>query len=206
MTQANKEYRNYSSEIRSLGEDGTVDGYAFLFDVESKVLRSESGGYFNEIIDRSAIDQDIINKSDVLCFLNHDENRGLLARSKYGKGSLKLEIDDKGLRYSFKIPNTSLGNELRENLNRGDVTESSFAFTIEKENTIQRSDNKYPLRKILKFFRLYDVSPVYTPAYEGTLVSCRSIDDFYKDEEEKRKESEKEAELEEYFKKLKEQL
>ena len=44
--------------------------------------------------------------------LNHNEERGVLARSKFGNGSLELTIDDTGLRYKFDAPNTQLGDEI----------------------------------------------------------------------------------------------
>lgn len=116
-------------EIRNLGdvsslEGRTVEGYAIVFDS----LSNDLGG-FHEIISRSALDG-IIEKSDVLCLLNHNEDKGVLARSNKGVGSLTLSIDDRGLKYSFEAPNTALGDELLEGLRRGDISTSSFAFTV----------------------------------------------------------------------------
>ena len=72
-------------------------------------------------------------------------------------------------------PNTPLGDELIESLKRGDISESSFAFTVEDDNWERKEDGSY-VRTILKFERLYDVSPVYYPAYEDTSVALRSIE------------------------------
>lgn len=152
-------------------ESRGVEGYAALFGVESDRLP------FVETIARGAFDG-VVEQSDVLCLVNHDEWRGLLARSTNGKGSLKLEVDDKGLRYSFEAPKTSLGDELLENLRRGDVTESSFAFTV-KEDTWENvgTDEKPQWRRtITKIGKLYDVSPVYTAAYSATSVNTRGRD------------------------------
>lgn len=45
-----------------------------------------------------------------------------------GTGSLTLSIDSKGLRYRFEAPKTGLGDELMENIRRGEIAESSFAL------------------------------------------------------------------------------
>lgn len=98
-----KEIRNCNkSEIRNL-ETRTVEGYAVVFDS----LSNDLGG-FNEIISRNALDG-VLEKSDVFCLLNHDNSRGILARSNKGQGSLELTIDDKGLKYRFEAPKTALG-------------------------------------------------------------------------------------------------
>jgi HK97 family phage prohead protease len=108
--------------------------------------------------------------------------------------SLELEIDDIGLRYAFDAPDTALGNELIEGLKRGDINQSSFAFTV-KEDTWERLDDGMVLRTINKIERLYDVSPVYDPAYYGTSVELdrRGYDELL--EREKKDREEKEAEL-----------
>jgi phage head maturation protease len=90
---------------------------------------------------------------------------------------LHLEIDDKGLRYWFKIGKSALHQELAELIERGDIFSSSFAFTVredvEKWDSI--GDGMYK-RTITKFDELFDVSPVFRPAYEATTVGKRSVE------------------------------
>ena len=157
-------------EIRAEGEGSSrhVEGYASVFDSPSVDM-----GY-REIISKGAFDG-VIMVSDVLALLNHDERRGVLARSRRGEGSLKLEIDDNGLKYSFDAPNTALGDELLESLKRGDISESSFAFTVQDERWEKQADGTY-IRYIDKIDRLFDVSPVYTPAYEATTCDLRGLE------------------------------
>lgn len=164
-----KEIRNCNFEVRNINSTRYVEGYALLFDVESTDL-----GNFNEIIDKNAL-QGVLEKSDVLCLLNHNEDKGVLARSNKGNGSLKLEVDDKGLKYSFDAPMTALGDELLEGLRRNDISASSFAFVVEDEKWDKRSDGTY-LRTITKIKELFDVSPVYHPAYAQTTVCTRGLD------------------------------
>lgn len=76
----------------------------------------------------------------------------------------------------FEAPKTALGDELLEYLKRGDITSSSFAFTIDKnDSTAERWTKKDGIiyRDIYKIDRLYDVSPVFQPAYEQTSCSTR---------------------------------
>lgn len=152
-------------------ESRKVEGYALVFDKESNLIY----GDFVEKIARSALDG-VLEKSDVLCLMNHDQRRGVLARYKgESMGSLSLTIDETGLKYSFDAPKTALGDELIESLKRGDISESSFAFSVEKDTWEKRQDGTY-VRTILQFGKIYDVSPVYYPAYEDTNVALRSIE------------------------------
>ena len=176
-----------NSEIRANAESRDVDGYALLFNTTSRGL-----GGFVERIDPSAMDG-VLEASDIMAVLNHDPSRGILARSRFGVGSLTLSVDEKGLRYAFSAPHTALGDECLEYLRRGDITQSSFAFTVKEDSWEKQSDGSY-IRTIKAFDRLFDVSPVFEPAYFGTEVKCRSFEDFKAEEE--RKEAEAKAEEE----------
>ena len=185
-----REVRNLAESYIVADDSRTIEGYAVVFNSESIDL-----GGFTEIIDKDALNG-IIETSDVFCYLNHDEKRGVLARSNKGKGSLLLEIDEKGLKYAFDAPKTSLGDELLEGIKRGDISASSFAFACAEDKWEKRSDGSY-LRHIKKIKALYDVSPVYTPAYNATTVDKRGLN--------KLKEKEK-KELDIYYKELEEKM
>jgi HK97 family phage prohead protease len=109
-----------------------VEGYALVFNSESNDL-----GGFKEIIDSRAL-EGVIDNSDVLCLLNHNEDKGVLARCNKGNGSLRLTVDERGLKYTFEGPKTALGDELLEGLRRGDITTSSFAFTVSSDSWEKR--------------------------------------------------------------------
>ena len=164
----NLERRSFDIEFRE-AESRKVEGYASVFNSRSKDL-----GGFVEIIDPAAFNG-VIERSDVLALLNHDQDRGVLARSRKGVGSLTLTVDERGLHYSFDAPNTALGNELVEGLKRGDISTSSFAFTVAGEKWTKEEDGSY-LRTITQIDKLYDVSPVYNEAYEDTSVALRSLE------------------------------
>lgn len=167
----NIEVRNFNVELREESESRHIEGYGSVFNKRSVDL-----GGFTEIIASGAFDG-LIERSDVKALLDHNPHRGILARSKNGQGSLKLEIDERGLKYSFEAPNTVLGDEVVEGLRRGDYSQSSFAFTVQDESWTKEEDGSY-LRTINKIGNLYDVSIVADPAYPDTSVALRSLDAF----------------------------
>jgi HK97 family phage prohead protease len=163
-----KEIRKISATLSTTSDGRTVEGYASVFNSESRDLG------FIEIIHPEAITEDTIKRSDVFALFNHDTNK-VLARSKMGEGSLMLEVDEHGLRYLFEAPNSSLGDELLEYIHRGDIDSSSFAFTVSREpgseKWTKRGNTVY--RDIYRIEKLHDVSPVFQPAYEETACSAR---------------------------------
>ena len=172
----NLEIRSFNIELRDEPESRHIEGYGSVFNERSLDL-----GGFVEMIAPGAFDG-VIERSDVKCYLDHNPGKGILARSRNGKGSLSLVVDEKGLQYSFDAPKTSLGDEVVEGLKRGDYSQSSFAFTVDDEIWTKEADGSY-LRTITKIGGLYDVSIVANPAYEGTSVALRSLDAFKAQEE-----------------------
>ena len=158
-------------ELRSGGdsEESLIEGHALKFNKITTI-----GDWFREEILPGALDE-VLN-DDVRALFNHDPNF-VLARSKDGEGTLKLEVDAEGLRYSYVTPNTSYAKDLEENIRLGNVSQSSFGFSIDEQRWIER-EGELPLRQIVKLSRLYDVSPVTYPAYQDTSVAKRSLDAF----------------------------
>lgn len=185
MEQNKREIRNTLAAVTIDEESRTVEGYALLFNISSDGLDIE------EVIEPGALDG-VIERSNVFALLNHDERRGILARSKKGAGTLSLTVDGKGLRYRFEAPKTALGDELLEYLKRGEVTESSFAFSV-AEDLWERKGESWK-RTIKKFNELYDISPVYDAAYSKTTVYMRGKEQLEQEEKEQR-----ERELDAYY-------
>ena len=90
---------------------------------------------------------------------------------------MTLTVDEKGLKYEFDAPNTDIGNRLLEHIKRGDISQSSFAFCIDPNDdeaeTWESKDGVY-FRTIKKIYKVFDVSPVWKPAYADTTVSKRA--------------------------------
>jgi HK97 family phage prohead protease/HK97 family phage major capsid protein len=147
------------SEVRAASDDTlTVSGYAAVFDDITDI------GYFKERIARGAFEG--VMQDDVRLLINHT---GVpLARTT--NGTLDLEVDDTGLRYTARLADTTEGRDLYKLIKRGDISQSSFAFTIADEDW----DRKANLRTITRMGALLDVSPVTYPAYPTTTVAARA--------------------------------
>lgn len=173
----NLERRGIASSERAIeqGEDRKIRGVASVFGSESRDL-----GGFTEIIDRHAFDDALECNPDVTCLWNHNSD-DLLGRTS--SGTLRLWTEDDGLHYEVDPPNTTLGNDMRELLARGDVNGSSFAFTVDDDGQEwQERDDGTTLRTIKKVSGLYDVSLVTVGAYEDASVAIRSLDELKKSE------------------------
>ena len=152
-------------------ESRMVTGYAAVFDSDSEDL-----GGFIEQIERGAF-KEAIERSDVRALFNHDNNF-ILART--ASGTLKLYEDERGLKYEFEAPKTTAGNDLLEMIKRGDISQSSFGFTVEEDDWSNRDGMAF--RKIKKVKRLYDVSPVTFPAYPEASVAVRKLEQLKQEE------------------------
>lgn len=163
-----------------VGEGRIIEGYAVVFGQESRVLYDrEKKRAFVEVIEKGAITEEMLRNCDVKALLNHDKQR-LLARYNHGVGTLTLELDDYGLKYRFESPNTVDGDFIVEMIKRGDIFGSSFAyFANDKDKgkvTLSMKDGLI-LRTVHKIDRITDISPVIDPAFYGTDVTVRSMDD-----------------------------
>lgn len=152
-----------TTEIRGNANGSwTLVGHAAVFD-----SRSEPLGGFTEVIQRGAFRKVLKQDGlDVRALFNHDAN---LVLGRTVNGTLKLTEDPTGLRYEVDVADTSYGRDLRVLLERGDVTQSSFAFRVAKDGQVwDDQEDGTLLRTITNFSSLVDVSPVTTPAYQST--------------------------------------
>lgn len=161
------------AEVRLSNESGReIFGYGIVFNSLSQDL-----GGFQEVILPEAV-EGVLEQSDIFARLDHNKNRGVLARSMKGKGSMKLAVDSKGVKYSFEAPKFDLGDEVLEGVRRGDIRGSSFSFKVsDGQKWEKRSDGAY-VRTITKFDVISDMSPVYTGAYPDASLALRSLDEF----------------------------
>lgn len=151
-------------------ESRTIEGYALKFNKRSQPLM---GGYFVEILDSRCLDD--TDMSNVVATFNHDESK-LLGRSGV---NLTLDKDDVGLRFKIDLPNTTLANDVLEEVRMGILSQCSFAFTMPDDDSASEwrksaIDGVEYERTVRSIDKLYDVSVVTTPAYEDTNVSVGS--------------------------------
>lgn len=148
-------------------ERPVIRGHAAVFD-----RRSFDLGGFYEVIARGAFRKalDEGRAADCRCLFNHDPNMVIASTHN---NTLDLREDPQGLHYYADPADTSYGRDVRELIRRGDVYQSSFAFTVERDRW-EEDDEGNILRTILEVRDLYDVSPVTYPAYGQTDVSGRA--------------------------------
>lgn len=166
-----KEIRTMSDsiEIRSENnEPAKIIGYAARFNSPSE----EMWGFVEQI--RPGAFLKALEKSDARALFNHDPNL-ILGREK--SGTLKLSEDEVGLRYEITPPDTQWAKDLISSIQRGDVSQSSFAFSM-TGGVEEWDDSKEPaVRTIVEVGKLYDISPVTYPAYPSTSVNVRSMEE-----------------------------
>jgi len=183
-----QETRFFNIESRLDSKEGkdVVIGHAAVFNSLSEDL-----GGFRERIEPGAFDDVLDN--DVRAYFNHDPNF-LLGR--VSAGTLRLGVDEKGLRYELDIPNTTAGRDLKENMRLGNITQSSFAFTLGRDgDSWERNEEGNDIRIIHKVNRLYDVSPVSLPAYPSADNLALAVRSNFIDKENTRKKHEEEFEM-----------
>lgn len=181
-----KEYRTLPmTELRAEDNDGkkTICGHAAVFDSWSETL----GGFFpfKEKV-RAGAFQKSIEKDDIRALFNHDSNH-VLGRNR--AGTLELGEDEKGLFVRIMPPDTQWARDLQVSIARGDISQMSFGFIVEKDEWT--SENGMDIRELVEV-KLFDVSPVTFPAYTQTDVGVRAYES-YKSEQRQRAEQEAET-------------
>ena len=151
------------AEIRADDDGIKVSGYAAVFNEEADI-----GGMFREVFAPGAF-AEAIGRDDVVFLVNHD---GLpLARTR--SGTLSLSEDERGLRMETTLdPDDPDVKAIVGKMQRGDLDKMSIAFWPDKQEWDDTQDP--PLRTITQA-SLQDVSIVTTPAYEGTEIGLRSL-------------------------------
>lgn len=171
----NYESRIYDARFSVEEESGDVVGYAAVFNKFSRDL-----GGFIEIIERGAF-SDVLG-DDVVALFNHSPDN-ILGRTT--SGTVEIWQDDEGLGYRIKLPDTSLGNDMKKLIARGDITTSSFGFDLSRDGSQwEQDEDGRAVHRIKKVSRLWDVSPVTWAAYPDTSVSTAGYKRFLANREE----------------------
>lgn len=148
-----------ATETRAEGR--RIEGYAAVFDQETRISD------FSEVIRKGAFTASLASGSDKLALVDHDSGK-VLARTK--SGTLRLQEDERGLRFSVDLPETTLGRDILALASRGDIGGASFAFTVPDGGESWSGD-----KRELRALNLHEISIVQSfPAYSGTSVQARS--------------------------------
>ncbi len=158
-------------EERKANQPPTLRGYAAVFDTETDIA-----GYWREKLARGAF-ADAISKAsaDVHALFNHDANL-VLGRMK--AGTLRLAEDERGLTVEIDPPDTQDARDLIAKIQRGDIDQMSFAFTMRGGTQAWDDSQTPPLRTIEKVGELFDVSVVTRGAYPTTEIGVRSLEEY----------------------------
>ncbi|HET6844967.1 MAG TPA: HK97 family phage prohead protease [Candidatus Angelobacter sp.] len=180
MTKQERRILTTEFRVAKTGKATRLSGYAAVYNSDSEDL-----GGFTEQIAPGAFDAVLAAGPDVRALVNHDPSL-LLGRTL--SGTLTLRSDSKGLFYDVLVPDTQLGRDTLALAERGDITQSSFGFTIDEDDEdaqewFDRNGNKVARwssggvkRVIRKIGGLFDVSPVTYPAYTASSVQARNGD------------------------------
>lgn len=190
-----KEVRSFNIEFHADPENRMVEGRAIPFNIKSP---NREG--FREMIAPEAV-EGVIESSDIMMLYNHDNSKGFLARSNKGKGTLKIDVREDGVYFSFKAKKDNLSNYIYERLLDGDLDETSFAFNVREDTWTKGNDGVYD-RVITRFEKLYDFS-IVDNSYYGIkdAVGCKRYAEIQEEErlenEKRMQEAEEAAEQEE---------
>lgn len=145
-----------------------IIGHAAVFDNLSEEIFG-----FREKIAPGAFKK-TLKDDDVRALFNHDPN---IVLGRNGSGTLTLSEDNKGLAVEIDPPDTQQARDLMVSIERGDISQMSFAFRAMEEEW-KFNEGKDPDIRTLKEVKLFDVSPVTFPAYTETDVGVRSLCDI----------------------------
>lgn len=150
----------------------TIEGYALLFNSPSKDL-----GGFVEVIDPKALDD--VDLSNVIMLDQHDYSKPL---ASVKAGTLKLDIDDKGLHFVATLDDSvSYANDAYQNVKSGNVDSMSFRFDVDDGGDEFTQDEQGNVTRTIKQVKdLFEVSTVTIPAYDDSNVQVdkRSYEEF----------------------------
>lgn len=149
---------------QSKGESTTTQGYACVFDNVTSI-----GGYWQERFSKGAFTKSL-GERDVVALHSHDNGRPMGRKSR---GTLRVQEDDKGLRFENDLPDTQDGRDLATSIQRGDIEGMSFRFRALKEEWDETQDP--PMRTVIEA-ELYEITYTAFPAYPDTKVGMRSLD------------------------------
>ena len=168
----NKETRAFTFEVRAEQNEqhGTfITGTPIVFD------QSTDLGWYEETIDREALMETDLR--DVRFLIGHNTSMIPLARSRNNNehSTMQMVVTDRGMeiRVDLDTENNAEARALYSAVKRGDMSGMSFMFTVDKDSWSD-IDTEKPKRTIMSIRKVFEVSAVAFPAYEGTDIQAAS--------------------------------
>jgi uncharacterized protein len=163
-------------EIRASGDVGSmvISGYAARWGILSQNLGNSRNGNFRETLRAGCFQRSLQSDRNVACLFNHDPSAILGTKRA---GTLAVIEDARGLKFRCNVAPTSTGKDVYSLIKRGEIADCSFAFEIDGNDGDSWSEIDDPdnpgehmgLRTVSRA-KLFDVSAVLSPAYDGTDV------------------------------------
>ena len=190
----NNETRAFNFEVRAEENEqhGTyITGTPIVFDQETDL------GWYRETIDREALME--TDLKDVRFLIGHNTSMIPLARSRNNNenSTMQMVVTDRGMeiRVDLDTENNAEARALYSAVKRGDMSGMSFMFTVDKD-AWEDIDTDSPKRTIMSIRKVFEVSAVAFPAYEGTDIQAASegetLDSVHASLESARKQAEEE--------------
>ena len=172
----NKEVRSLEFEIRA-EETGREERAGRLTGTPIVFSQVTDLGMIREVIEPGALDSTDLR--DVRFLVGHDTSGIPLARSRNNNenSTMQLTVTERGMeiRVDLDIENNPRAKELYSAVKRGDISGMSFMFTVDKDSW-EELESEQPLRRITSIGRVFEVSAVTFPAYEGTDIQAAAED------------------------------
>lgn len=167
-----KEVRSFPIEIRKDGEGVKLAGMPIVYG-----KRSEDMGFF-EYIDAGAAKK-ALKRSDIRALYGHNSDT-LLPIGRQSAKTLRAKETNEGVDVEIDPPKRNqFVDALIESIERGDIREMSFGFTVAKDEWTYPANAKDPVvRHIIEFEEIFDVSYVTFAAYNDTSVALRKLAEF----------------------------
>ena len=150
-------------EVRAEGDGMSFTGYASVFNSPSEDL-----GGFIEYVAPGAFRRSLQSRNEVKLLWNHDAGEPL---ASLRGGTMQLVEDERGLKVTAQLPNTTRGRDVAELLRTKVIDSMSFGFNVIKDSW--SPDGK---TRTLESVRLFEASIVSFAAYPATTATVRSTD------------------------------
>lgn len=169
-----REFRKLTGEIRTETINGAtkIVGYGSVFNQLSEPMRI-GNRTVRERVMPGAFDRCLAAGADIRGLVNHNTDMVL---GRTASGTMRVSVDQHGLRYEIDPPDTSYARDLMVSLGRGDINQSSFGFYMVDEGYVAGEDGT-TIRE-LREVDVFDCSPVAFPAYTGASSGLRAAEEL----------------------------
>lgn len=165
-------------ELRGITEDqikagyiGTIQGF-IPYDSESRELRDRTGRKFVERMARGAFSKSVADTSHtIFADVGHND------AATFARRGVNLEVSetDAGIAYTALLPDTTVGRDLKKNVELGIIDGTSFEFEVRDEPGAQIVEKRDAISlRTIKSAILHRLNPVTEPAYLESTLAARS--------------------------------